>query len=279
MWKLIANGEYFLYNFVGKYYGVTQDPCTQDMMMIMPYYSSGDLIHYISKDFYNISWKEKLANLKFIIYGLNEIHSVNIVHRDFHSGNIFSHNYNYGQYVKIGDLGLSKSATAESTDDDNNENYGIIPYMAPEIFQGQKYTTASDIYSFGMIMWELMTGRRPFWNRSHDTDLIIEIVDGLRPPIVTNAPGGYIELMEECWHSDPNKRPTATDIYDKIKKMYDNEWNNRINKCPTEIIELPDIGPVTMNNPGAIYKSRPLSGMINSAMSLRSSRDQSIGTF
>jgi hypothetical protein len=119
-----------------------------------------------------------------------------------------------------------------------------------------------------------MTGRRPFWDRSHDTDLIIEIVDGLRPPIVTNAPEGYIELMEECWNPDPNKRPTAKDISEKIYKMDSNEANAR---NPTKIIESPDIGPVTINNPGAIYKSRPLSCMINSAMSLRSSRHQSIG--
>jgi hypothetical protein len=56
-----------------------------------------------------------------------------------------------------------------------------------------------------MIMWEFMTGRRPFWNRVHDAEFIIEIVDGLRPPIVTNAPEGYIELMKECWNSDPKK--------------------------------------------------------------------------
>ncbi|POG81462.1 kinase-like domain-containing protein, partial [Rhizophagus irregularis DAOM 181602=DAOM 197198] len=147
--------------------------------------------------------------------------------------------------------------------------------MAPEIFRGRKYTKASDIYSFGMIMWELMTGRRPFWNRSHDTELIINICDGLRPPIVTNAPNGYIELMEECWHSDPEKRPHATDIYDKIDKIYKEESKNCDNKNPTEIVKSSDIGPVT-NNPNAIYKSRNLSGMIQSAISLRSSRSQSI---
>ncbi|CAB4490193.1 unnamed protein product [Rhizophagus irregularis] len=173
-----------------------------------------------------------------------------------------------------GDLGISKSAT-ESGDD--NENYGIIPYMAPEIFQRRKYNKASDIYSFGMIMWELMTGRRPFWDRNHDTELIIDICDGLRPPIVTNAPEGYIELMEECWHSDPSKRPTADDIYKRINKLADKEWENIENKNETEImIESSDIGPVPKNNPGAIYRSRPLSAMINSAMSLRSSRSQSI---
>ena len=68
-------------------------------------------------------------------------------------------------------MGISKSAT-DSTDN-NNENYGIIPYMAPEILQRQNYTKASDIYSFGMIMWEFMTGRRPFWDRIHDIELII----------------------------------------------------------------------------------------------------------
>jgi hypothetical protein len=118
-------------------------------------------------------------------------------------------------------------------------------------------------------MWEFMTGRRPFWDRNHDIELIIDIYDGLLPHIVTNAPEGYIELMKECWHSDPDKRPTATDICNKINKMYDKGYN-------PEIIHSLDIGPVKTNHSGAIYKSRPLSGMINSAMSLRSSRSQSI---
>jgi len=252
---------YNYYNFISLYFGITQDPNTRDIMIIMPYYELGDLIHYISNDFYNISWYDKLNKLYDIINGLDNIHSVDIIHRDFHSGNIFFNKYS----AHVGDLGISKSAT-ESTDD-NNENYGIIPYMAPEIFQGQKYTKESDIYSFGMIMWEFMTARRPFWDRSHDIDLIIEICDGLRPPIVTNAPEGYIELMKECWHSDPKKRPSATDIRGKIWKM---ERGN-----VPKIIESSDIGPVTINNPGAIFKSRPLSGMISSVMSLRSSRSQS----
>ncbi|RGB40401.1 kinase-like domain-containing protein [Rhizophagus diaphanus] len=237
-------------------------------MIIMPYYSKGDLINYISNDFYNIKWSDKLFNLKLITIGLINIHNLDIIHRDLHSGNIF---FDYRPY--IGDLGISKSAT-ESTD--NNEKYGIIPYMAPEIFQEQKYTKASDIYSFGMIMWEFMTGRRPFWNRNHDTELILEIFDGLRPPIVTNAPKGYIELMKECWDSDPNKRPTADDIYKRVENMQLEESRNRNKKNPTEIIKSSDIGPVTTNNPGAIYRSRPLSGMINSAMSLRSLRSQSV---
>ena len=79
-------------------------------------------------------------------------------------------------------------------------------------------------------------------DQNHDTDLIIEITDGLRPPIATNAPEGYIELMKECWHFDPNKRPAAIDMYKGIIKMYANEQKN-----PTKIIESLDIGPVGCN--------------------------------
>src|SRR5437763_1450389 len=147
---------------------------------------------------------KKLNTLRNTIIGLKNIHGANIIHKDYHSGNIFIKGYQ----AIIGDLGLSKSAI-ESLEDDNNEIYGIIPYVAPEIFKGQKYTKASDIYSFGMIMWELMTGRRLFRNENHDTDLIIKICDGYRPSI---APEGYIELMQECWHSDQNIIPTALEL-------------------------------------------------------------------
>src|SRR5579859_7435255 len=213
------------------YFGITQDPITKDFIIIMPYYDSGDLINYLTKDFYNINWKIKLDKLWDIAIGLEQIHEKDIIHRDLHSGNIL-----FDSYAMISDFGISKSAT--ESEDNSNENYGIIPYMAPEIFKGQGYTKASDIYSFGMIMWEFMTGRRPFWNETHDIELMIRICDGLRPPIVTNAPDGYIKLMKKCWRSDPTKRPIAEDIQKKVKKLRKNNDEN-----PTEIIRSPDIGP------------------------------------
>ncbi|CAI2180270.1 16853_t:CDS:2 [Funneliformis geosporum] len=140
----------------------------------------------------------------------------------------------------ISDLGISKLSTEISVNE--NEYYGIIPYIAPEIFQGQKsnkYTEESDIYSFGIIMWEIMIGKRPFWDHNYDTDLIIKICDGIRPPIITNAPEGYIKLMEKCWHPDPNKRPATVAILEFIDKIILNEEKN-----PTKIIYSLDIGPM-----------------------------------
>ncbi|CAI2178457.1 6468_t:CDS:2, partial [Funneliformis geosporum] len=148
--------------------------------------------------------------------GLYHIHDQEFIHRDLHSGNILYSNPYSKHLVVISDLGISKSST-ESTDNENN--YGIIPFMAPEIFLGQIYTTKTDIYSFGMIMWELMTGRKPFWDQDQDNHLIIKIVDGYRPPIVTNAPEGFTELMQKCWHINPNERPTANYLKEKVSLM------------------------------------------------------------
>ncbi|RGB41317.1 kinase-like domain-containing protein [Rhizophagus diaphanus] len=266
---LCSNENVDIYN-ISKYFGITTDPFTKDIIIVMNYYNSGNLVHYLSNDFYNISWKTKLSNLKDIIYGLKYIHSVYILHRDFHGGNIF---FNENK-AYIGDLGINKSATESTKSTYSTVNYGIIPYMAPEIFQGHMYTKASDIYSFGMIMWEFMTGRRLFGDKRHDTELIIDIYNGLRPPIVTNAPEGYIELMEECWNSNPKKRPTTADIYERICMLLYNERKSYYINNPTEIIKSIDIGPVTKNNPFAIYKSRYL-GYIN--LSTKSLRDKSFG--
>ncbi len=73
---------------ISRYFGITQDQITKEIMIIMPYYDSGDLIHYLINNFYNINWWTKLSRLFYIIYGLIEIHRAKIIHRDLHSGNL-----------------------------------------------------------------------------------------------------------------------------------------------------------------------------------------------
>src|SRR5688572_13387243 len=154
--------------YLNKYYGITQNPITEDFIIIMKYYKLGSLKDYITKNFYNIKWNEKLGILKNIIAGLNHLHNQKIIHRDFHSGNILYENeFN----IVISDLEISKS----SMDNDDGKIYGVTSYVAPEILQRKKYTTASDIYSFGIIMWDLITGRTPFWDQNDYIQLILKI--------------------------------------------------------------------------------------------------------
>ncbi|CAI2166050.1 12504_t:CDS:2 [Funneliformis geosporum] len=96
----------------------------------------------------------------------------------------------------------------------SNQIYGVVPYVAPEILKGNPPTKASDIYSFGIILWIISAGIRPWCNRPHDLELATEICFGLRPEIIDGTPNAYIQLMTRCWNSNPTMRPTAAQLYD-----------------------------------------------------------------
>ncbi|GBC00366.1 hypothetical protein RclHR1_03830005 [Rhizophagus clarus] len=113
----------------------------------------------------------------------------NAIHRDLHSGNILYLDYNYWY---ISDLGFCGPA-----DKPIKSIYGNIPYIAPEIIVGKEYTYASDIYSIGMLMWEISSGQPPF----------------------TDTPSKYKEIMAQCWDPDPLKRPNVITLHKMIMNL------------------------------------------------------------
>src|SRR5438067_677827 len=129
----------------------------------------------------------------------------NAIHRDLHYGNVlFSQNY---QRFYISDLGFCGPA-----DKPLNSIYGNLPYITPEVISGKETTFASDIYSIGMIMWEISSGQPPFINYENDYELVMKIINGMRPKIIPGTPLEYIELMTQCWDADPTKRPNIEAI-------------------------------------------------------------------
>jgi serine/threonine protein kinase len=212
----------------------------------------------------------------FFLFRLRTIHNENFIHRDFHSGNILSLKDNYYKWV-IGDLGLSQPANNISL---NNEIYGVIPYIAPEIFNDAKFSKASDIYSMGMIMWEFTTGCKPFANVEHNIDLIYNIIDGQRPEITEDTPEFFANLMKKCWDNDPTKRPSISEVLDifslwinsRSLELEDLEQFVRAEKKRVELVQLKKIGPesVEKSHPKAIYTSRPLRSLISKSSSINS---------
>ena len=129
-----------------------------------------------------------------------KIHQDNYIHRDLHSGNIFSYSCDQS---RIGDLGLCQQLKEK---DDPDKVFGVITYQAPEVLSKEPYTKKSDIYSFGMIMWEFTTGKKHFHDRPHNSVLISIILDGERPQIADDTPGFYAKLMKRCWDCNPKNR-------------------------------------------------------------------------
>lgn len=125
----------------------------------MNYYDSGDLKKYLSQDFYNISWINILNVLEDTICWLVNFHNLNIIHTDIYNGNIWLNHINFFKQAILCDFGIRKSAL-ESNDDERI--YGKLSHVVSEVLNAHKYTTASNIYSLGIVMWELMTRRSPF---------------------------------------------------------------------------------------------------------------------
>jgi len=167
---------------------------------------------YLQQNYERITWKEKIHTLIQITGALEKIHREKANHRDLHSGNILYDKENHEFY--IGDLGF-----CGPVDKPPEQTYGNLPYIAPEVLVGKEYTFKSDIYSIGMLMWEISSGQLPFINYEHDYYLAKNLVNGIRPKIVSGTPLKYKSLMEQCWDADPFKRPDVYTLYDKIKEM------------------------------------------------------------
>jgi serine/threonine protein kinase len=180
-------------------------------MVVMDYANKGNLRGNLTR-IIKSKWYQKLYMLHSIISGLKNIHDQNLIHRDFHDGNILNHNESK---IYISDLGLCKPIKSFLKE---NDIFGVMPFIAPEVLRGKSYTPASDIYSFSMIMWEFTSGVPPFNNRAHDLQLSLSICKGERPKIIESTPQCYVGLMKRCWNENPLKRPSSKEVFNIFEK-------------------------------------------------------------
>ena len=181
-------------------------------MLVMNKYDI-DLRKYLQQNYNQLTWKERIKITFLIINALYFIHFENAIHRDLHSGNILYSQFNDGW--SISDLGFCGPA-----DKSSKSVYGNLPYIAPEVIAGKEYTFKSDIYSIAMLMWEISSGQPPFNKYEHDYNLAMNIINGMRPKIVSGTPLKYKSLMERCWDADPLKRPNIYTLWKKIEQFH-----------------------------------------------------------
>ncbi|GBC00221.1 hypothetical protein RclHR1_03790014 [Rhizophagus clarus] len=155
-----------------------------------------------------------VGHVLHIAKSLEIIHISRYVHRDLHTGNILRH----GSWTMISDLGLTWRQDSVST----SERFGVLPYMVPKTLSGGQYSSASDIYSFAMVMYEIASGKIPFYHVINDINAI-NIIQGSRPKIKFAAPPVYIQIMKSCWDADPKKRPIANFLVKTFNDWIHNE--------------------------------------------------------
>ncbi|RHZ45059.1 hypothetical protein Glove_692g15 [Diversispora epigaea] len=201
-----------------RFYGITQDPETHSYMMVLEYAADGNFREYLKINFNNINWIQKLKNLLDLSYRLMHIHELNIVHHDFHPGNILSSNFD--SYMLISDFGLSKLIGANPNNPEKKNIFGVLPYIAPEVLSGEEYTKAADVYSYGIIAYEVVTGFPPYPDIPHDKDLAMKICNGLRPKITFHTPKLITRMIMRCWDARVTHRPTFKELHDELRIYY-----------------------------------------------------------
>uniref|UniRef100_A0A8C4YVG6 mitogen-activated protein kinase kinase kinase n=1 Tax=Gadus morhua TaxID=8049 RepID=A0A8C4YVG6_GADMO len=138
--------------------------------------------------------------------GMNYLHLHKIIHRDLKSPNML---ITYDDLVKISDFGTSKELFDKST---KMSFAGTVAWMAPEVIRNEPVSEKVDIWSFGVVLWEMLTGEVPY--KDVDSSAIIWGVgnNSLQLPVPETCPDGFKILLRQCWSSKPRNRPSFRQI-------------------------------------------------------------------
>ncbi|RIB10460.1 kinase-like domain-containing protein [Gigaspora rosea] len=184
--------------------------------LILQFAVDGNLRQYLKKNFSELRWVDKLRIAHEIAKGLLFLHDNGIIHRDLHSKNILVHK----RRILIADFGVSKHIGEET-----RVRGGMNGYLDPQCFINFQYKCdkRSDIYSFGVVLWEISSGRPPFDSFEHSQAVIIHVYNEDRESPVENTPDNYVKLYQHCWDQDPARRPETKAVLEDLKNIRSNE--------------------------------------------------------
>uniref|UniRef100_A0A8C5GPA2 receptor protein-tyrosine kinase n=1 Tax=Gouania willdenowi TaxID=441366 RepID=A0A8C5GPA2_GOUWI len=192
-------------------------------MIITEFMENGALDSFLRQNDGQFPVIQLVGMLRGIASGMRYLAEMSYVHRDLAARNIL---VNSNLVCKVSDFGLSRYLEDEDTSDPTYTSSlgGKIPvrWTAPEAIAYRKFTSASDVWSYGIVTWEVMSyGERPYWDMSNQ-DVINAIEQDFRLPAPMDCPVVLHQLMLDCWQKDRNARPKFHDIVSMLDKMIRN---------------------------------------------------------
>lgn len=181
--------------------------------IIMEFCDKGDLFQFLHDHTVQIDYVKVIEILEGIAKALLYLHERNLVHRDLKSLNVLLME---DWSVKVADIGLSDIKHSNRV---CSAQLGTPFYLAPEVMEQETFSPASDVYSFGMIMWEMFTRKVPFTDLNPHQAALAVIMNDKRPEIPTYVPSRYSDLIQACWQKDPSARPTMPHILQTLSQL------------------------------------------------------------
>ncbi|XP_067650427.1 mitogen-activated protein kinase kinase kinase zak-1-like [Haliotis asinina] len=203
-------------NIIQFYGAVTTDP---NVCLVTEYAPNGSLYAYLTNPENQLDFQQILTWAKEIATGMHYLHCeapVKVIHRDLKSKNVvISEDWS----CKLCDFGASKfigSTTRMSL-------AGTFPWMAPEVIQSQPVSESCDTWSYGVVLWELLTHEVPFKGIEGFQVAWLVVEKGERLLVPSTCPSCFGQLMKDCWELDPKKRPTFKQILARLDAMLQDE--------------------------------------------------------
>lgn len=201
------------------FYGVVQDGPGGTLATVTEFMVNGSLRHVLLRKDKYLDRRKRLIIAMDAAFGMEYLHSKNIVHFDLKCDNLLVNLKDSSRPIcKVGDFGLSKIKRNTLV---SGGVRGTLPWMAPELLNGgsNKVSEKVDVFSFGIVMWEILTGEEPYANMHYGAIIGGIVNNTLRPPVPASCDPEWRRLMEQCWAPDPQQRPSFTQIASRLRAM------------------------------------------------------------
>lgn len=201
------------------FYGVVLDGPDGSVATVTEYMVNGSLRNALQRNDRILDKRKRLLIGMDVAFGMEYLHGKNIVHFDLKSDNLLVNLRDpHRPICKVGDLGLSKVKCQTLI---SGGVRGTLPWMAPELLNGSSSLVSEkvDVFSFGIVMWELLTGEEPYADLHYGAIIGGIVSNTLRPPVPELCDPDWTALMERCWSSEPSERPNFTEIADELRAM------------------------------------------------------------
>ncbi|XP_028361068.1 receptor-interacting serine/threonine-protein kinase 4 [Phyllostomus discolor] len=209
------------FRYILPVYGICQDP----MGLVMEFMETGSLEKLLASE--PLPWDLRFRIIHETAVGMNFLHCMSppLLHLDLKPANILLDAH---YHVKISDFGLAK-CNGLSQDFGVDGVCGTIAYLPPERFgeESQLFDTKHDVYSFAIVIWSVLTQKKPFEDDRNFLHIMMKVSKGHRPelpPVCRARPHGctkLLHLMQRCWHGDPRERPTFQEITSETEDLCD----------------------------------------------------------